>query len=91
MDAEIVEMHGIAKGQVQGVGFRYTTQKLAKHLGLTGIVRNLDDGSVEIYAQGKKELIAQLKDDLQQTFEITSFNEVYEVPTQHFLDFSIVH
>ncbi len=41
-------------GVVQGVGFRYSTQREALHLGLTGYARNLDDGSVEVLACGKR-------------------------------------
>ena len=40
------------KGQVQGVGFRYTAQMLAKKHDLTGWVRNLDDGDVDMEVQG---------------------------------------
>jgi acylphosphatase len=39
-------------GQVQGVGFRYTTLHLAEGLAVTGYVRNLDDGRVELLAEG---------------------------------------
>ncbi|HBQ65879.1 MAG TPA: acylphosphatase, partial [Leclercia adecarboxylata] len=35
-------------GTVQGVGFRYSTQREATELGLTGYARNMDDGSVEV-------------------------------------------
>lgn len=52
-------------GMVQGVGFRYSTQREALQLGLTGYARNLDDGSVEVLACGEAErvetLIAWLK------------------------------
>jgi acylphosphatase len=37
-------------GQVQGVGYRYFVAKTAKRLGVTGWVKNNDDGSVEIVA-----------------------------------------
>jgi acylphosphatase len=37
---------------VQGVGFRYFVQQSAKALGISGWVRNVDDGSVEVYASG---------------------------------------
>ncbi|MHC4288506.1 MAG: acylphosphatase, partial [Planctomycetota bacterium] len=37
----------IFKGRVQGVGFRYTTQRAASRYELTGYVRNLPDGTVE--------------------------------------------
>ena len=45
------------KGRVQGVGYRYFTQTLAKSMGLTGWVRNLPDGAVELFAIGGKEVL----------------------------------
>lgn len=39
-------------GRVQGVGFRFFVQHKATALGLRGWARNLDDGRVEVYAQG---------------------------------------
>ena len=42
----------IAKGLVQGVGFRYYTRQKACELGLRGTVENLEDGSVKIHAYG---------------------------------------
>jgi acylphosphatase len=39
-------------GRVQGVGFRYTTAALAEHHPVTGYVKNLADGRVEVYAEG---------------------------------------
>ena len=41
-------------GKVQGVGFRYATLHKASELGVTGTVRNLADGRVEIVAQAKE-------------------------------------
>ena len=40
------------RGRVQGVGFRYFVEHSAKGLGVSGWVRNVDDGSVEVYALG---------------------------------------
>ena len=48
------------RGRVQGVGFRYFAQRAAVELGLTGYVRNLDDGRVEVYAAGPADRLDQL-------------------------------
>jgi acylphosphatase len=47
-------------GLVQGVFFRYTTRKVARNLGLTGIVKNLPDGSVYIEAEGPEDKLVEL-------------------------------
>lgn len=48
------------RGLVQGVGFRWYVQRAAAELGLTGYVKNLDDGRVEVYAVGPQEKLAEL-------------------------------
>jgi acylphosphatase len=48
------------RGRVQGVGFRWWTRSRALELGLIGFARNLDDGRVEICAQGSAEAIDRL-------------------------------
>lgn len=47
-------------GRVQGVGFRWATQRRALELDLTGWVRNREDGGVEIEAEGDDAAIAEL-------------------------------
>lgn len=47
-------LHILVRGKVQGVFFRVFTKAVAKELSIAGWVRNLDDGMVEIMAQGKK-------------------------------------
>jgi len=47
-------------GLVQGVFFRYTTRKIARRLGLTGVVKNLPDGSVFIEAEGPEDKLLEL-------------------------------
>ena len=47
----------IVKGLVQGVGFRYYCYRTAKEFGITGYVKNLYNGDVEILAQGEEGLL----------------------------------
>jgi acylphosphatase len=41
-------------GRVQGVGFRYSTRRIAAGFDVTGTVRNLPDGRVELFLQGER-------------------------------------
>ncbi len=52
--------HIYVEGRVQGVGFRANTRRTANRLGLTGWVRNLRDGRVEIIAEGDDNMIDRL-------------------------------
>lgn len=54
------QIRAIVYGLVQGVGFRYHTQQTAQGLELTGYVRNLADGTVEIMAAGSAEALDAL-------------------------------
>ena len=46
------------RGRVQGVGFRYTARSIAQLYAVTGYVRNLADGSVELVVEGRAEDIS---------------------------------
>lgn len=61
MDCFLAQVHG----RVQGVSFRYYTQKEAKRLGLTGWVRNEFDGTVKVLAEGPKTQLLELANFLQ--------------------------
>jgi len=49
---ESVTQQVLYAGRVQGVGFRYTTREIARGFAVTGFVRNLPDGQVELQVQG---------------------------------------
>jgi len=57
-------MHAIVHGLVQGVFFRDFTRHHAERLGLSGYVRNLPDGTVEVSAEGEREKLAELAEKL---------------------------
>ena len=57
----IIRQRVFFSGRVQGVGFRYTTQRISGEFDVTGFVRNLDDRRVELVAEGtSSELLAFL-------------------------------
>jgi acylphosphatase len=55
----------VVKGRVQGVGFRWFVENEAAKLGVSGWVRNRQDGSVEVLAAGTKTQLDSLYDVLQ--------------------------
>lgn len=50
----------VVSGRVQGVGFRWHTRERAQELGLAGWVRNLPDGRVEVWVEGRQEDVAAM-------------------------------
>jgi acylphosphatase len=89
----IVELHAIIRGRVQGVGFRYTTRQYAHKLSLHGSVRNLPDGSVEIFAQGPKDNLERLLSYLKEeafSDEIEAIEKTYSTPTREFEAFYVI-
>ncbi len=58
----------IFSGHVQGVGFRFVTHRIAQRYDLTGQVKNVPDGSVELIAQGRANDINNCLRDVEETF-----------------------
>lgn len=78
-------------GRVQGVGFRFTAEAVARDLGIVGWVKNLRDGRVEVLAEGEE---ATLKEFLEKIArEMSSYIRHAEVSwepaTGEFNDFGI--
>ncbi len=81
-------------GLVQGVFFRMHTQKKAKTLGLTGTVKNTDDGKVEIVAQGQEAALMQLISWCQKgppSARVDNMESNWSEPINIFKDFKITH
>lgn len=56
-------------GRVQGVGFRYTTERLARKFPVTGFVKNLSDGKVELVAEGEEKVVREFLSEIQKAFQ----------------------
>jgi len=69
-------LHCIVSGKVQGVFFRSWIFDQANNLGLTGWVRNIGDGKVEVLAQGSEENMQILKDHLVQGSPLSRVDNV---------------
>ena len=83
--------HVIFIGRVQGVGFRYTAHRTAQRNQLTGFVRNLPDGTVEMLAQGPIRDIDDCIKDINDYFGgYVRETRIQEIPTDpKYKDFRI--
>jgi len=82
----------LVSGRVQGVFFRAHTRELARGLGLSGYVRNLPDGRVEIVAEGEEAALRELVSFAHRgppLAQVTGVEVRWEVPTGEFSGFSI--
>ncbi len=81
------------RGRVQGVGFRYTVNRIARRYQVTGYVRNLDDGRVELVAEGEAEQVKQFLNEVARTMSdfIGDCQENHAQASGEFADFGIQH
>ena len=84
-------IHCFVSGKVQGVWFRASTQEKAQELGLTGWVRNLADGRVEVVACGDKNKLAELHAWLKQGPKLAKVSDLTyeELPWEEHQQFAL--
>lgn len=87
----MIARHIIFKGHVQGVGFRFTAERMAKQHSLNGFVRNLPDGTVEMHAQGESQEVDNCLGAIKDYFGgyIRDINITEIPPDPRYLDFRI--
>jgi acylphosphatase len=88
----MVRAHLLITGIVQGVGYRWSCQRAAQGIGVTGWVRNLPDGRVEAVAQGTREQVEQLIKWCYRGPEEARVSDIavaYEEAAETFQDFGI--
>ena len=64
----ITRLHAVFSGRVQGVGFRFTAERMARRFPVTGYVRNLAKGKVEMTAEGEKLALEEFLAALREAF-----------------------
>ena len=92
MRRELVRVHVYIDGRVQGVAYRFFAEKYANRLGLTGWVKNLPDGRVEVVAEGPLAEVDQFLDHLKEgprLAQVGRFDVRREPATGEFPDFRI--
>lgn len=88
----MVRKHIIFSGRVQGVGFRYTACCLARPMGLTGWVKNLWDGTVEMEVQGDQAAIEAMLERLRGgRFIRVEHMDIRDIPTVREREFREVY
>ena len=83
--------HVLYSGSVQGVGFRYTARRIAIELGVTGWVKNLGDGRVEVMAEGEEDALKDFLDLVGKSFagHIRDARVSWEPATDSFRQFTV--
>jgi acylphosphatase len=72
----------LVRGRVQGVGYRYFAQDVAERLGVTGFVRNLRSGEVEVHAEGDEATLKVFRQELERGPRMAQVTEVTETDIQ---------
>jgi acylphosphatase len=81
------------EGRVQGVGFRFTTRQIARNYDVTGYVRNLPDGRVELVVEGERDEVDAMTEELASAMSgyIRNATSDQSSATGQFNEFSVRH
>jgi len=85
-------LHVYYSGTVQGVGFRFTAERIAVNLGLNGWVRNLFNGGVEVVCEGDESRLIDFLNKMKNgsiKHYITGAQVTWQEATGEFEDFTI--
>ncbi|WOP18130.1 acylphosphatase [Raineyella sp. LH-20] len=88
------ELHAVVHGHVQGVGFRFWTERQAARIGLVGWVANRPNGTVEIIAQGTHAQVIELLRTLKSSMtpgQVERLEREIRTPTVRYEDFGITY
>lgn len=92
VENDILRLHAIVHGRVQGVSFRAFTLDKARLRNLTGWVRNQSEGTVEVVAEGEKITLEEFLEELYvgpPGARVTHVDVTWETATGEFTDFQI--
>ena len=85
------QVHVYYSGQVQGIGFRFTAERIAEELGILGWVSNLSDGRVELVVEANEDSLKDFLTQLSTIFNryIQDVQVNWEPATGEFNDFGV--
>jgi tRNA pseudouridine55 synthase len=92
IENDFLEFYAKVYGRVQGVGYRYFVKEKAQNLYLFGYVKNLEDGSVEVLAQGREENLQKLIEELKKgpyLAKVEKIDIIFRKPLEIFRNFEI--
>jgi len=90
----VIARRFLIAGRVQGVGYRVFAETAAARRGVAGWVRNRDDGTVEVLAEGTPEAVEALKRDLlagPRHADVAEIQETIEAPAGTFEGFHVIY
>jgi acylphosphatase len=86
-------LHALVEGMVQGVGFRYFVWHHAEELQITGWVRNLWDGRVEVLVEGPRPVLEKMLENIKEGprgAQVSKVDAQLQTATNEFIEFRVL-